>query len=251
MGQVFLVEDLLQAGNLVALKALKKALLSQEGIDRFKKEFQAMTRLRHPNLARVYDFGTLGDAGEPYLTLEYLDGKSLGDFTPQEIRPHLPEILAQLCRALDYIHAKGLLHNDIKPQNIVLLSSPAGSDNPPHWVKLMDFGLVHFLDQEAPSRRSGTLHYSAPEVLAGGKVDPRSDLYSLGVVLYRLSTGTLPFTARDPAALIRAHRHAAPPPPRSLDSTIPAGLERLIFHLLEKNPDDRPRSAAAMLRFVK
>src|SRR5215470_4558150 len=87
---------------------LRKSLLSQEGIERFKREFQAMTRLKHPNLARVYDYGILNGAGEPFLTLEYLDGKNLGDFTPKEIRPHLAETLAQLCRALDYIHAKGL-----------------------------------------------------------------------------------------------------------------------------------------------
>ena len=250
MGQVFLVEDLLNGDQLLALKTLRKALLSQEGEDRFKKEFRAMTRLRHPNLARVIDYGILDEVGEPFLTLEYLDGKNLADFTPLEIRPILGEVLAQLCRALDYIHARGLLHNDIKPQNIVLLPAPAGSDGPRVLAKLMDFGLVHFLDQGEPSRRSGTLHYSAPEVLSGGKVDPRSDLYSLGVVLYRLATGSLPFTARDPMAIIRAHRDSPPLPPRTLDPLLPASLERLILHLLEKDPNDRPRSAAALLREV-
>jgi len=250
MGQVFLVEDLLNGEQLLALKTLRKALLSQEGEDRFKREFRAMTRLRHPNLARVFDYGILDGAGEPFLTLEYLDGKNLADYTPAEIRPILGEVLAQLCRALDYIHTRGLLHNDIKPQNIVLLAAPPNEQGPTVLAKLMDFGLVHFLDQEEPSRRSGTLHYSAPEVLAGGKVDPRSDLYSLGVVLYRLATGALPFTARDPIAVIRAHRESAPHPPRTLDPSIPAALERLILHLLEKDPGDRPRSAAALLREV-
>ena len=250
MGQVFLVEDLLNGEQLLALKVLRKTLLSQEGEERFKKEFRAMTRLRHPNLARVFDYGILDGAGEPFLSLEYLDGKNLSDFTPREIRPILGEVLAQLCRALDYIHARGLLHNDIKPQNIVLLPAPLGREDSKVIAKLMDFGLVHFLDQEEPSRRSGTLHYSAPEMFSGGKVDPRSDLYSLGVVLYRLATGALPFASRDPMAIIRAHRESPPPPPRTLDPDLPVGLERMILRLLEKDPSDRPRSAAALLREV-
>jgi len=250
MGQVFLVEDLLHGEQLVALKILRRATLSPDGEERFKKEFQAMTRLRHPNLARVYDYGILNEADEPFLTLEFLDGRSLSDYQPLEIRPLLGELVAQLCRALDYIHSRGLLHNDIKPQNIVLLRPPDGSPSPEVVAKLMDFGLVQYLDQEEPSRRSGTLHYSAPEILAGGKVDPRSDLYSLGVVLYRLATGSLPFTGRDPMAIVRAHRETPPPSPRALDPTLPAGLERLILHLLEKDPADRPKSAAVLLRLT-
>ncbi|PYQ11299.1 MAG: hypothetical protein DMH00_08635 [Acidobacteria bacterium] len=249
MGQVFLVEDMLYSGRRVALKTLRQALVSPDARERFKLEFKAMARLRHPNLARVFDYGILDDEGEPFLTLEFLDGKDLSTLTPSEIRPVLAEVFAQLCRALDYIHARNLLHNDIKPQNIIILPGPDGPGGSKVTAKLMDFGLVHFLDrQEEPSQRSGTLHYSAPEVLSGGKVDPRSDLYSLGVVLYRLATGSLPFTGRDPMALIRAHREVQPPPPRSLDPTLSGGLERLILWLLEKNPEDRPRSAAALFR---
>ena len=248
MGQVYLCEDILDGGRQVALKRLRQALTGEGGEERLKQEFRAMVRLRHPNLARVYDYGVLDDGGEPFLTLEYLDGKDLAAQEPGEIRPHLGELVAQLCRALDYIHARGLLHNDIKPQNIFLLPLPESADGPPFQVKLMDFGLVRFLDQEEPERRGGTLHYAPPEALAGGRVDPRADLYSLGVVLYRLATGSLPFAQRDPLALIRAQREAIPAPPRSLDPTLPAGLDRLILWLLEKNPDDRPRDAAALLR---
>ncbi len=248
MGQVYLCEDTLDGGRQVALKRLRQALTGEGGEERLKQEFRAMVRLRHPNLARVYDYGVLDDGGEPFLTLEYLDGKDLAAQEPAEIRPHLGELMAQLCRALDYIHARGLLHNDIKPQNIFLLPLPESAEGPPFLVKLMDFGLVRFLDQEEPDSRGGTLHYAPPEALAGGRLDARSDLYSLGVVLYRLATGSLPFTQRDPVALIRAQREAIPASPRSLDATLPAGLDRLILWLLEKNPDDRPRDAAALLR---
>jgi serine/threonine-protein kinase len=248
MGRVFLVEDQVQGDQLVALKTLRRALLTPEVEERFKLEFKAMSQLRHPNLVRVFDYGILDSDRQPFLTLEYLDGRDLSTYTPNELRPFLGEILAQLCRALDYIHARGLLHNDIKPQNIFLLDSPEGSKTPAYTAKLMDFGLARFQEQEEPSRRSGTLHYTAPEIFAGGKVDLRSDLYSLGVVLYRMATGALPFTAKDPVALIRAHREAPPPPPRGIDPTLPAGIERLILWLLEKAPEDRPRSAVALLR---
>jgi Nif-specific regulatory protein len=248
MGQVYLCEDILDGGRQVALKRLRRALHGDGGEEHLKQEFRAMVRLRHPNLARVYDYGLLDGEGEPFLTLEYLDGKDLAALEPAEIRPFLGELVAQLCRALDYIHARGVLHNDIKPQNIFLLPLPDTEEGPRFQVKLMDFGLVHFLNQDEPARRGGTLHYASPEALSGGRVDPRSDLYSLGVVLYRLATGSLPFTPRDPVALIRAHRETLPPSPRSLDPTLPAGLDRLILWLLEKNPEDRPRDAAALLR---
>jgi Nif-specific regulatory protein len=248
MGRVFLVEDLLDADRTVALKTLRKGPLSDAAVERFKEEFRAMARLRHPNLAAVHDFGVLEGNGEPFLTLEYLDGKDLSFFTPAELRPHLPDLIAQLCRALDYIHVRGVLHNDIKPQNIFLLPAPDGAEGVRYQVKLMDFGLARLADEGADSRRSGTIHYSAPELLAGEKVDGRSDLYSLGVVLYRLSTGNLPFSGKDPVAVIRAHRETAPAPPRSLDPSLPAGIERLVLWLLEKNADDRPKSAAALLR---
>ena len=248
MGRVFLVEDLLKGGLPVALKTLRRGLLSDAAVERFKEEFRAMTRLRRPNLTAVHDFGILEENGEPFLTLEYLDGRDLSRFTAAEIRPHLPELIAQLCRALDYIHVRGVLHNDIKPQNIFLLPAPGGEDGIRLHAKLMDFGLARLVDQGGESRRSGTIHYAAPELLAGEKVDARSDLYSLGVVLYRLATGTLPFSGKDPVAVLRAHRETPPPPPRGLDPSLPAALERLILWLLEKNPEDRPRSAAALLR---
>jgi Nif-specific regulatory protein len=248
MGRVFLVEDLLKGDLPVALKTLRRGLVSEEAVERFKEEFRAMTRLRHLNLAAVHDFGILEENDEPFLTLEYLDGKDLSRFTPAELRPHLPALIAQFCRALDYIHVRGVLHNDIKPQNIFLLPAPNRDDGFQFQAKLMDFGLARLVDQGGETRRSGTIHYAAPEMLAGEKVDARSDLYSLGVVLYRLATGTLPFTGKDPLAILRAHRETPPPPPRSLDPALPAGLERLILWLLEKNPEDRPRSAAALLR---
>ncbi len=248
MGQVFLVEDLLKGDLPVALKTLRHGLLSEGAVARFKEEFRAMTRLRHPNLAAVQDFGVLEENGEPFLTLEYLDGQDLSRFAPADLRPHIPDLIAQLCRALDYIHVRAVLHNDIKPQNIFLLPVPADSTGSPYLVKLMDFGLARLADQAAESRRSGTIHYAAPELLAGETVDARSDLYSLGVVLYRLATGELPFSGKEPAAVLRAHRETPPPPPRAADPSIPAWLERLILWLLEKNPEDRPRSAAVLLR---
>jgi Nif-specific regulatory protein len=247
MGRVFLVSDLLRSDRELALKTLRKGFFSSAAAERLKEEFRAMTRLAHPNLARVYDFGFLEDSGEPFLTLEYLDGKDLSRFHPSEIRGFLPDLIAQLARALDYIHARGVLHRDLKPQNILMLPRPSAEGTGEYLVKLMDFGLARLADQTDQAGAAGTLAYSAPEVFRGERVDERADLYSLGVVLFRAATGSVPFPAKDAASLLAAHRDTAPPRPRELEPTIPEGIERILLWLLEKRPEDRPRSAAALL----
>ncbi len=247
MGRVFLVADLLGGGQPVALKTLHREILSEKAVARFKEEFRAMTRLQHPNLAQVFDFDIVEETGEPFLTMEYLNGKDLSSFSPAELRPVLPNLIAQLVCALDYIHNRGVLHNDIKPQNIFLLPAPEGDSGSRLQAKLMDFGLAKLEGRSGSEGMSGTVHYTAPEVFRGEEVDARADLYSLGVVLFRLATGSLPFPGRDPGAVIRAHRESPPPSPRSLDPTLQEGMEKLILWLLEKNPRDRPGSAAAVL----
>ena len=112
MGRVFLVADLLGGGQPVALKTLHREILSEKAVARFKEEFRAMTRLQHPNLAQVFDFDIVEETGEPFLTMEYLNGKDLSSFSPAELRPVLPNLIAQLVCALDYIHNRGVLHND-------------------------------------------------------------------------------------------------------------------------------------------
>ena len=186
MGSVCLVRDTLLSGRPVALKFLKPDRILSGGIDEFKDEFRAMARLRHPNLAEVYDFGTSDADGRHFLTMEFVDGDDLERLPRADLRARFDSLAVQCLRALDYIHSRGILHNDIKPQNIMV--------RPPFQVKLLDFGLASPQAESTQYSLSGTIHYIAPERLEGKQVDGRSDLYSLGVILYDVLTGALPHT---------------------------------------------------------
>ncbi|HXH28994.1 MAG TPA: serine/threonine-protein kinase, partial [Candidatus Polarisedimenticolia bacterium] len=217
MGSVCLVRDRAQGGREVALKLLRPDTLDPESAERFKNEFRSMTRLSHPNLAEVYDFGTTSGNGRHFLTMEYIRGNDLTAWRWPVIRGRVEDLVVQCLRALDYIHARGLLHNDIKPQNILVRE--------PFQVKLLDFGLAQRLSDPSDPGLSGTIHYLAPERLQGNRPDLRSDLYALGIVLYELLAGAPPYQAGDEggvvASILRGHPHA----PRALNPDLPPHLE--------------------------
>ena len=236
---MYLVRDTYQGGRQIALKFLRAEGLNSETVELFKEEFRSMARLRHPNLAEVYDFGTIEGDGRHFLTMEYVKGEDLGRQGRAELVERFDSLAVQGLRALDYIHSRGLLHNDIKPHNIMI--------HPPFQVKLLDFGLAHGQAESARPGLSGTLHYIAPERFGDKNVDERSDLYSLGVILYEVLTGSLPYQGKEPGQVVGAILRGEVRPPRQLNSAVPERLEAFVMALMERAPASRPASAAAAL----
>ncbi|HEY9898832.1 MAG TPA: diguanylate cyclase [Pantanalinema sp.] len=237
MGCVYLAEDLTN-GKRLALKtlSLQQAADPEDAARRFRQEFRAMARLRHPNLVEVHDFGTLED-GTPFFTMEVVPGDGLDALLPlssDEVR----RLLVQLARALAYIHQQGLVHCDIKPENIRL--TPDGR------LKLMDFGLMGPSGQPGGGIK-GTLAYMSPEVARGAKLDARSDLYSAGALAYHLLTGRVPFEGDDPVTVLRAHLEEAPEPISPLCPEVSPELEAVVMRLLAKDPLSRFQSCHELL----
>src|SRR5438034_2435975 len=171
MGTVYLARDTSLGNREIALKFLRPGGINSETVELFKNEFRSMTRLRHPNLAEVYDFGVADDDQRYFLTMEYVDGSELPRLPRFEMRQRFESLAVQCLRALDYIHSRNLLHNDIKPQNIMI--------HPPFQAKLLDFGLAGGQAESARPGLTGTLHYIAPERFGDTSVDARSDLSPL------------------------------------------------------------------------
>ena len=238
MGIVYRVEDT-ASGDVVALKTLRlSGGPSERSLLLFKTEFWAMTRLRHPNLPEVHDFGSLAD-GTPYFTMELIAGLDLAAALPLPLH-HFYDVFIQLARALSFIHARRLIHRDVKANNVRLVLEPDGSTR----VVLMDLGLVSALGQDTNSTRgvSGTVAYLAPEALHGAVIDARSDLFSLGVLAAESLTGRLPrrfAQGAAPAAVAASGSHVD----LSGLSNFPPGLVRLIRRLVADAPSRRPHSS--------
>ncbi|MQS09949.1 serine/threonine-protein kinase, partial [Streptomyces alkaliphilus] len=210
--------------------------------ERFRREARLAAGLQHHNITVVHDFGE--HDGLLYLVMEFLDGRNLGELLTDRAGAPLPhgevaDIARQVAAALDHTRCRGIVHRDLKPTNIVRLTDGT--------VKVCDFGIARPARDIDPGARltvtgmaMGTPHYMSPEQISGGTVDPRSDLYSLGCVLYELATGSPPFAYDDPWAVLVGHRDAVPEPPHRLRPDLPLGLERLILDLLAKVPDHRP-----------
>ncbi len=257
MGVVYRAHDTLLDRD-VAVKVLSEAGLGTEGRARLLHEARAAARLDHPNIVSIYDAGEtdvpvtgspLGPAAAggqalPFIVMQLVTGKSLREIGPLSF-PQIVEVLRQLCDALDHAHTQGIVHRDIKPENIVVAG--AGERLIP---KLMDFGLARSRHASRLTQEGvliGTVFYLAPEQALGQEVDGRADLYALGVVVYELATGRLPFTGDDPLTVISQHIHAPVTPPRTLNPELPLELEALILRLLSKQPGDRPASAREVL----
>ena len=234
-------------GEPIALKVLRSSRLGT-GLVRFKREFRALSRLRHDNIVRVDDYGDV--QGHPYFTMEYVDGRDLH----QEIRSwkrisiaerwaRAEDALADLARALAYIHRRGLVHRDLKPSNVLLDARGR--------CKLTDFGIVKELDPESDAIVSrtlvGTWAYASPEQISGAPIDHRSDLYSLGVILYAMLTGRRPFVARDMAGYLSQHRETEPRAPSEHVPSVPPHLEEICLRLLKKSPRERFQAANDIL----
>jgi len=254
MGTVYRVEDL-STGQILALKLLSERVYGPEALRQFEREFLAMTKLMHPNLVSVHDFGTVEIEQEegparrlPFFTMEFVDGVTVDRYFRKEPDfPSLYRIMAGVLRALAYLHSRGLIHMDVKSSNIIVTPPAGEEDRAAPRVKLMDLGLMGTAHLAEGSRIHGTVSYLPPEMARGGRIDPRADLYSLGVVLYELSTGRLPFRGTSPLSIIRGHLEEEPLPPSALNGSVPKGLEEIIGRCLQKEPSVRFASANDML----
>jgi serine/threonine-protein kinase len=240
MGEVYRAEDLV-LDQQVALKFLPEAVAHNErALERFRNEVRIARQVSHPNVCRVHDLGEM--EGLYFLSMEYVDGEDLGSLLRRIGR--LPsdkalEIARKLCAGLAAAHEKGVLHRDLKPSNVML-------DGRGH-VLLTDFGLAGLAGEiEGAEVRNGTPAYMAPEQLAGEEVTVRSDLYALGLVLYEIFTGKLPFESTTLAGLIQAQRESTPASPSTLVRDLDPMVERVILRCLQVKPSMRPVSALAV-----
>jgi tRNA A-37 threonylcarbamoyl transferase component Bud32 len=242
MGMVFEAEDV-QLKRRVALKTLKPDVaVDADNRRRFLREAQAMAALEHDHVVSVYQVGE--DRGIPYLAMKLLQGESLEDRLNRADGPldaaEALRIGREIAEGLAAAHERGLIHRDVKPANVLL---EAGRDR----VKLVDFGVARGADEEVSESEAnmmfGTPAYMAPEQAAGKPLDHRADLFGLGCVLYRMTTGELPFKGRTMTSVLTALATTTPRPPRRLDPSVPEALSDLIMRLLSKKPAGRPDSA--------
>jgi eukaryotic-like serine/threonine-protein kinase len=243
MGEVFLAHDP-HIDRRVALKVLQKDHLASKAIvNRFIKEAKAIGRLSHPGIVGVYDVGK--DHGTIFIAMEFLEGQPLNEAvrTRKLGTPAILDICRQVAAALDYAHQRGIVHRDIKPSNLILTENDQ--------VKLTDFGIASFEDASLTLKtRSGdilgTPAYMSPEQVGGKGVDNRSDLYSLGVILYELLAGRRPFVGNNLASLFKAINDHKITPPIKVNTSIPKGLNAVILKAVEKDPNRRFQSGAAL-----
>ncbi|MER6479310.1 serine/threonine-protein kinase, partial [Streptomyces filamentosus] len=257
MGEVWRATDE-ALGRGVAVKCLKPLGPHQDaGVqtvvrERFRREARVAAALQHRGITVVHDFGEY--EGVLFLVMELLEGQNLSQLLTANARDPLPvhevvDIADQVADALEYTHRMGIVHRDLKPANIMRLSDGT--------VKICDFGIARLgADMGFTSRLTGTgiamgtPHYMSPEQIGGGDIDHRSDLYSLGCVLYELATGAPPFDLDDSWAVLVGHRDTIPSPPRTHRSELPDYFDRLVVDLLAKVPDQRPRDASDLRRRI-
>ena len=229
--------------RLVAIKILKDEFSQDaEFRRRFHAESQAVAMLSHPNIVSVYDVSHSGDTD--YIVMELIDGITLKQYLEQKGQLNWREVLhfsTQIAKALEHAHSRGIIHRDIKPHNIMILKD--GS------VKVADFGIARITSAQSTLTREalGSVHYISPEQARGSRVDKRTDLYSLGVVMYEMLTGRPPFDGDSPVAVAIQHINGTPVLPTEINPSIPKGLEQITMHAMTASLDQRYESATDML----
>src|SRR5918911_4356196 len=244
MAKVFLAHDKLLNRD-VALKVLRDQYAeNEEFVERFRREARSAATLNHPDIVPVYDWGCSED-GTYYMVMEFVSGGTLKDRIASEgplDTVTAAELGSQVAEALAFAHERGVIHRDVKSQNILLTASGD--------AKVADFGIARAAAATAISRTGlilGTISYMSPEQAMGEPTGPASDLYSLGVVLYEMLTGELPFEAEGPLATAMKHVTEQPLPPRKRNPSVPEGMDALVMELLAKKPENRYGSAAELV----
>lgn len=253
MGKVYKAKHI-HVDHTVAIKVLHPELSSDKvALERFRREAQAAIYVRHPNAVAVTDFGVTQDKAIAYLVMEFLEGVELRERINQQKQLDFHEaflVIQQTCAALHAAHAKGIVHRDLKPDNIWLVKSEDGTRQ----VKVLDFGIAKLkasADLGSLTQQGmviGTPYYMSPEQCRGEELDGRSDIYSLGVILYEMLTGELPFQDSSSMAVVIKHVVEAPRPPRDLRPDIPEAIEIVLLRTLNKRREDRQQSARQLSR---
>jgi len=257
VGTVFEALDT-QINRTVALKVLNRKWIKDEvAKERFIREARLSAMIKSQHVAMIHNVGE--DNGVPYLAMELLSGFSLEQLMHQ-VKLNMAQILRlarEMAKGLAAAHAHNLIHRDIKPGNIWLetIPDPSGHDKKIYRVKILDFGLARLQEQTDGLTRHGivvgTPLYMSPEQINGSKIDPRSDLFSLGVVLYQLCTGKLPFQGESVADVWDAIMRLNPPPARDINPNVPLKFSKLIDRLLSKSRENRPLDAVNVVRLVE
>lgn len=250
MAVVFRARDTYLNNMTVAIKILKDDVATDEiVVKRFKNESKAEGMLKHNNIVAVHNVSVKGRI--KYMVMEFLYGLTLKSYLTAKREPlRFEEVVsytAQILRALSEAHRNGIIHRDIKPQNIMLLENGR--------IKVMDFGIAKLPDAETitvTDKAVGTVYYMSPEQAHGKKnIDTRSDIYSLGAMMYELATGQVPFKGETPIAVLFKHMQEEVVPPRQINPSIPVGLEQIILCAMSKDPANRFQTADEMLGYIK
>ena len=234
--------------RIVAVKILREDYASDPDFrERFKQEAKAAANLSHPNIVTVHDFGL--DEDQVFIVIEYIDGTDLKTLIRKKGRFNIEDtvgLMAQACAGVGYAHRAGLVHCDIKPHNMLVSND--------FRLKVTDFGIARALATIHPDEKSdvvwGSPHYFSPEQAGGSAPSPASDVYSLGVILYEMLTGKLPFEASEATELSRMHRVEKPIPPSRINPEIPGALEEITLKVLSKEPASRYRTADQLGRVL-
>jgi serine/threonine-protein kinase len=245
--------------RIVAIKVLRSLDKNDlKAVERFRREARAAAALAHPNAVTIYDF--VEEMGQYFLVMEYIQGPTLKQLIAQRRQLQAREaieIANQVCAVLQVAHARGFIHRDIKPQNIMLALSTGiagGLSEGGAWVKLTDFGIVRVAEDAGLTNSGivlGTADYLSPEQARGETLTASSDLYSLGVVMFEMLTGRPPFVGPTAVSIAMQHASANPPTLRQFNAHVPPAIEQLVLRTLQKEPEDRFSSALEMQQALR